>query len=216
VTAGPAAALPVYGKAPLSDQRRPAIAMIPPTPIGPGRASAEAADGVTVLDVVGLVTGGAVAAVHIRAAMPEGLSGAGWTLLWLSFAGIGLTAAGPFVIALRRLGRRTDGPARLGDRLWLALGLPWVASGLVRALDPSRAPAADGLGPADWILMIGLGGSCLVALVVVWVVWVADSRSAEAAEIRWSPWSQRVGLILAVAWPVQCGLGLIVLGGSDH
>ena len=26
-----------------------------------------------------------------------------------------------------------------------------------------------------------------------------------------APWTNRVGLILAIAWPIQCGLGMVVL-----
>jgi hypothetical protein len=33
----------------------------------------------------------------------------------------------------------------------------------------------------------------------------------QAARVEGSPWTNRVGLILAIAWPIQCGLGLVVL-----
>src|SRR5207249_1319831 len=84
------------------------------------------ADGFTLLDGAALVTGAAVASVHIREAIADGhLLGPGWALAWLSFAGIALTAAGPFVFLLRRLGRRPPGYPRIGDRLWALLGGPW-------------------------------------------------------------------------------------------
>jgi hypothetical protein len=45
---------------------------------------------------------------------------------------------------------------------------------------------------------------------VVWSTWVMVPPQ-EAARIEAAPWTNRVGLILAIAWPVQCGLGLVVL-----
>ncbi len=49
-----------------------------------------------------------------------------------------------------------------------------------------------------------------VALVVVWGKWVMVPPE-QAARIEGAPWTNRVGLILAIAWPIQCGLGLVVL-----
>src|ERR687894_3124113 len=75
--------------------------------------------GFTLLDGAALVTGAAVASVHIREAIADGhLLGPGWALAWMTFAGIALTASGPFVFLLRRLGRRPMGYPRIGDRLW--------------------------------------------------------------------------------------------------
>jgi len=59
-------------------------------------------------------------------------------------------------------------------------------------------------------LTISLALSCLVALVVVWGTWVMVPPE-QAARIEGAPWTNRVGLILAIAWPIQCGLGLVVL-----
>src|SRR4051794_13767557 len=88
----------------------------------------EPVGGVTVLDGGALVVGAAVASIHIRAALrdEDRLDGLGWALLWLTLAGVALTAAGPFVFLVRRYGRRPTGYPRTGDWLWLALGLPWI------------------------------------------------------------------------------------------
>jgi hypothetical protein len=59
-------------------------------------------------------------------------------------------------------------------------------------------------------LSVGLGLACVIALGVVWSTWVMVPPE-QAARVAGSPWPNRVGLILAIAWPIQCGLGLIVL-----
>jgi hypothetical protein len=33
----------------------------------------------------------------------------------------------------------------------------------------------------------------------------------QAARVEAAPWSNRVGLILSIAWPIQCALGMVVL-----
>src|SRR5205085_1405954 len=60
-------------------------------------------------------------------------------------------------------------------------------------------------------LSLGLGIACLIALVIVWKTWVIvpAERLARAAP---SPWTHKVGLVLAVLWPLQCGFGLAVSG----
>jgi len=45
---------------------------------------------------------------------------------------------------------------------------------------------------------------------VVWNTWVIVPPE-QAARVEASPWTNRVGLILAIAWPIQCGLGMVVL-----
>ncbi len=59
-------------------------------------------------------------------------------------------------------------------------------------------------------LGVGLALVCLTALAVVWSTWVMVPPE-QAARVEASPWTNRVGLILAIAWPIQCGLGLVVL-----
>jgi hypothetical protein len=59
-------------------------------------------------------------------------------------------------------------------------------------------------------LSVGLVIVCFIALSVVWSTWVMVSAE-RAAQIEGAPWTNRVGLILSVAWPVQCGLGLVVV-----
>ena len=33
----------------------------------------------------------------------------------------------------------------------------------------------------------------------------------QAVRVESAPWTNRVGLILSIAWPIQCGLGMVVL-----
>ena len=56
-----------------------------------------------------------------------------------------------------------------------------------------------------------LGVVSLIALAVVWGTWVVVSPQ-QAAQTSSGPWTNRVGLALAVAWPIQCGIGLVVIG----
>ena len=167
--------------------------------------------GFTVPDGAALVIGAAVASVHVRGAIPRGepLDGTGLGLLCVTLSGVALTAAGPFLFLFRRYVRRPAGYPRPGDWLWLVLGLPWLAS------VPLRVDAA-GLGarggPTElYPLVLGLGtaAASLTALGVVWTTWVLapPDRPLPAAP---APWTDRVGLVLAVAWPLQCGFAMVV------
>lgn len=166
--------------------------------------------GLTLLDGAALVTGAAVASVHIKGAVPTGaLAGPGWVLVWTTFTGIALTAAGPFVFLVRRFLRRPPGYPRVGDVLWTLLGLPWL---LTAVLQTSGTGGARERGPL-YVggLSLGVGLASMLALAVVWKTWVMvpPERIAKAPP---SPWTNRVGLALSVLWPLQCGFGLIVIG----
>jgi hypothetical protein len=51
---------------------------------------------------------------------------------------------------------------------------------------------------------------CLIALAVVWLTWVMVPPE-QASRTASTPWTNRVGLILSIAWPIQCGLGMVVV-----
>lgn len=174
------------------------------TPQQPGRAASGA--GVSVLDLTALIMGSAVAAVHLRAPVGESSSARPGFLFWLAFAGVGLTASGPLVYFVRRLkGKLADYP-RWGDRLWLILGLPWLLTAPLGSLarsDPARASLYQ---PA---VVVGVGIACLAVLLIVWKNWVKTQVvDPDAAPARWT---ERVGMTLAVAWPLQCGFAMILL-----
>jgi hypothetical protein len=167
--------------------------------------------GLTLLDVAALVTGAAVASVHIRGAVPNPVASAGSVLVWLTFAGVAVTAAGPLVFLARRFGRRPPGYPRAGDWLWLLLGMPWILTALIQT-------ATAGAGTGRGVLYVeglslGLALVCLIALGMVWKTWVAVPAE-QLARTGPRPWTDRVGLILAVLWPLQCGFGLVVTGPS--
>jgi hypothetical protein len=170
---------------------------------------AEPAGGFSVLDGAALVVGAAVAAVHLRGVIPDDLTGPGWVLVWGTFTWVALTAAGPIIFLVRRFARKRPEYPKVGDTLWLLLGLPWIATALVR----SDAPEGTGLPRHTELyttgLSVGLAVVALIALAVVWTRWVSVTPE-QAGQTAASPWTNRVGLILAVAWPVQCGLGLVV------
>ncbi|HKM54923.1 MAG TPA: hypothetical protein VJY33_16055, partial [Isosphaeraceae bacterium] len=59
-------------------------------------------------------------------------------------------------------------------------------------------------------LVVSLAIACLIAVVVVWTTWVIVPPD-QAMEMEVTPWTSRVGLILSIAWPIQCGICMVVL-----
>ncbi|MCA1684554.1 MAG: hypothetical protein LC745_00930 [Planctomycetia bacterium] len=162
--------------------------------------------GFTVPDGLALVAGAAVALAHLRGALRVGAAGPGWVMVWGTFVWVGLTSAGPFLFAARRHGRGLPGPPRVGERLWAVLGLPWVVTAVL------RGPAGGRLdGAFAAALSLGLGVAVTVAMAGVWTTWVVVTPERASATFS-PPWTNRVGLVLAIAWPVQCGLGMVVIG----
>ncbi len=168
--------------------------------------------GFTVLDGVALVTGAAVASVHIRAAVPRFATPGDWAWAWCLFAWLSTTATGPYIFLVRRFFTRPEGYPRLGDRLWAMSGLPWLLAAMVKTFDPAPDLVSGRLDPAYvGCLSIGL---CLVAMVAVPVL-AARFLLVDPSKPRGqgpSPWTHRLGLALTVAWPIQCGVGLVVMG----
>jgi hypothetical protein len=167
------------------------------------------ASGFSLLDGVALVSGAAVASVHIRAVVPAALSTFGAVAIWGMFSWVALSAAGPFVFLVRRYVRRAPEYPRVGDSLWALIGMPWLVAAIARSA--VAEPAPRGNDPVGWALFIGLVGVSLVALGVVWSTWVTVPPE-QAARTASRPWTNRLGLLLAVAWPLQCGLGMVILG----
>jgi hypothetical protein len=171
-------------------------------------ASSDASSGVSVLDGVGLVAGAAVASVHLRALLEASVCGPGWVIGWGCFVWITLTSSGPFIYALRRATGTPERPPLIGERLWAMIGVPWLLTAL--GLSISSGSIADdywvGLG-----LAVGLAVVSMVAVGVVWVNWVIVDPD-RAARTFSPPWTNRFGLFLAIAWPVQWGVGMAVVG----
>ena len=166
------------------------------------------AEGFSVSDGAALVMGSAIASVHILGVRRWDLSGSGWFMVAITFAWMAVTAAGPFIFLARRYARRLADYPQIGDRLWAMLGMPWLVTALVQSAAPSSEPRHNPL--FTMTLSVGLAIVCLVALAVVWSTWVMVSPE-QAARIEAAPWTNRVGLILSIAWPIQCGLGMVVL-----
>lgn len=99
---------------------------------------------------------------------------------------------------------------RLGDYLWALLGLPWWLSGLPLAFlgDVRIAPAAEELYALGLLVSLGLANVLVAGL--VWSCWIARPEVPEDEE-RVAPLSHRLGLLLAVCWPIQLGFGLLAL-----
>jgi hypothetical protein len=166
--------------------------------------------GLSVLDGGAIVTGAAVASIHLRGVMPGELAAPGWLLIWGVFLGVALTSAGPFLFLVRRFLRRLPNYPKVGDTLWAVLGLPWLATAMIRSATPATSPGRDSLLVIS--LSLGLAVVSVIVLTVIWSRWVMVSPE-EAARITTAPWTNRVGLVVAVAWPIQCGMGLVVLDG---
>jgi hypothetical protein len=165
-------------------------------------------DGFSVLDGAALVVGAAIASIHILAVARDDLSGPGWIMIGITFCWVAVTAAGPFIFLARRFARRLHNYPKIGDRLWALLGTPWLASALIQSASPGSEQRHNPLFIIT--LGVGLAVACLITLIVVWATWVAVPPE-RALQAEAAPWSNRVGLILSVAWPIQCGLGLVVL-----
>jgi hypothetical protein len=170
-------------------------------------ASPEGRD-LNVLDGLALVMGSAIASVHILRIFRSGLTGAGWLLVCLTFIWVALTASGPFVYLARRYSRQRPGYPRTGDVLWALLGVPWLITAVIQSAIPGQEPSRNPLFVGA--LGLGLAVVCILVLSIIWRTWVMVPAE-EAARLESAPWTSRVGLILAVAWPVQCGLGMVVL-----
>jgi hypothetical protein len=154
------------------------------------------------------VTGAAVASVHIRSVIRDNLNGFGWVLVWCTFTWVALTATGPFLFLVRRFALRLPGYPKVGDALWALLGFPWLMTAVLRSTGPGGAPENEDFYAAG--LGVGLAIASVVALGVVWTTWVLVPPE-QAARTASGPWTNRVGLLLSVAWPIQCGIGLVVI-----
>lgn len=155
----------------------------------------------TVTDAMACTIGAAVALVHLKSALGypstmRGLVAGSSAFLWLA-----ASAAGPFVLLVRRLaGVKAEGP-RIGDRLWACIGTPWILGAGLASVEWSIAP---------FITATGVAMACLAAALDVWRYWVSVSPE----EARWAfsgPWTNRLGMVLAIAWPIQIGLMLVAM-----
>jgi hypothetical protein len=168
----------------------------------------EARGGFTVLDGAALVVGAAIASIQILGVRTGSLSGPGWIMIALTFAWIAVTAAGPFVFLARRFARPVPAYPNVGDSLWALLGLPWLITALLQSAAPDSQQRHNPLFTTT--LTLGLGVVCMVAIIIVWSTWVTVPPE-RAADVEAGSWTNRVGLVLSIAWPIQCGLGLVVL-----
>jgi hypothetical protein len=160
-----------------------------------------------VLDGAALVAGAAVAAVHIRRVIDDPLAGSGWVLAWATFVMIALTAAGPFLLLFRALQQRRVRSFKPGEVVWGILGTPWIVAAVLAAA--ARGP--DWASAEQLTTGLSLGLAIVGSIAVIWETWVTVTADKAATSFS-GPWTNRVGLVLGVAWPLQCGMGLVVMG----
>lgn len=193
--------------------------------------------GFTMPDGLAIVAGAAVASVHLRDALPLVLDGWSWLLAAFAFGGITITATGPFVAAFAAWVGPAPPPRepprlRTGEKLWLALGTPWGLFGVLRTAMPTESIAPDG-----WVRQLffaALGLTTLVVFAVAWRTWLrppadplpllgADSSrppglaaesEPEPEQEQASTWTNRIGFVLAMLWPLQFALAMLTGGRS--
>ena len=168
---------------------------------------------VSLLDIGSIVTGAAIAAVHVRMAVPTPVGLPAWTWAAVLLAWLTVTAAGPFFYLSRRW---RAGPTAIypqtGDRLWVLWGCPWVAAAVVAAA-PHRVSAPAGQLDAVYVGSLGLGlflaTMIAVPILATRYVWGGTPASRRGVGANWTQW---VGLALTATWPLQCGVGLVLMG----
>lgn len=165
--------------------------------------------GFTMLDGASLVLGAAVGAVHLRPVASGGLSSGDSGLFWATFLGVALTASGPFLFLEREFWRHLASGPHLAEVLWAVLGLPWVLSAVLRASAGLFGPRVLRLYEPSLTVLIGLG--CLVSLLVIVNRWILQNPGHVLGGGLPESWTARVGLAVAVTWPLQYGLALVVM-----
>ena len=172
---------------------------------------ADSRGGFTVPDGAALVTGAAVASVHLKLAVPEPSGLVGWFWGGVLFSWLSLIAAGPFVYLVRRFGTRPPGYPRVGDRLWALAGFPWIVAALMKTGESGPDLASGRLDPAYvGCLTIGLTLMTMVTVPVLAAKFLL-TVPGPPKPVEPTPWTNRLGLAVAVAWPIQCGVGLILM-----
>jgi hypothetical protein len=172
----------------------------------------ESGGGFSVLDGLALVTGAAVASVHVRSVVPREVGPIGWFWAWCLFAWLALTSAGPYFFLVRRFFTKPEGYPWLGDRLWALAGLPWLAAAMVQTFGATSRGASSHPDMAyAGCLTLGLGFFTIVSVPILAArfLWQAPDQPRTPEP---KPWTHRLGISLAVAWPIQCGVGLVLIG----
>ncbi len=167
------------------------------------------AGGITMLDGGALVTGAAVASVHFRDLSDKmtDLTPLGWLFLSAAFAWLALTSAGPFVYLVRRISSRPSGNPTVEDRLWMAFGLPWLLTALYRSWTGIATNSTD--RAYETVLFTGLFVASGLSLWRIARTWSSVDLTT-APRDRNGSWTDLIGRVVSVTWPLQLGLGFVV------
>lgn len=167
----------------------------------------------TLLDIGSIVMGAAIAAVHVRLVVSTPQTWLMWVWESILFGWVGLTSIGPFLFLARSWRRAAIGNYPLvGDRLWVIWGCPWVLTAVLKATlrRPELHPGQ--LDPA-YVGSLGLGlflaTMITVPILVARVLWGSPATPQRPLDVNLTQW---VGLGLTAIWPIQCGVGLVVMG----
>ncbi|WP_169981168.1 hypothetical protein [Tautonia rosea] len=97
----------------------------------------------------------------------------------------------------------------------MLLGTPWVLAALPQIVAGSRDKGKRDFSVQlyEVTLVAGLGFATLVTLAIVWARWVmVPSESIDEDQEKSRSWTHRIGLTLAIAWPLQYALAMVVIG----
>lgn len=162
----------------------------------------------SLLHIVAIVTGAAVASMHLkdRAVFGDELNEFGVALLIVVFLFLAVAATGPFLYGIHRLVYRKPDALFSGESAWLVLGLPWLITALWRSVFDSGISTTAG---QRWLLFLWvmLGASCLYAAVVAVIRFRRTAPGTEGQKGKMAPGLlsliDTIGGTLALLWPFQ-------------
>ena len=172
--------------------------------------------GFRLVDAGAIVTGAAIASVHVRIALPDPHGLPAWSWGGLLFSWLTLASAGPFVYLSRRLanGFERGRYPRVGDHLWVIWGCPWIVSALIGSV-PEASVTDPGRLDMAYVASLGIG-LCLATMTAVPILaacWLWGGPTQVRSDVaRRGNWTQWVGLGLTATWPLQCAVGLVLMG----
>lgn len=157
-------------------------------------------DSFNLLDIVGIVIGFALAARICRGEfrrIVESQSVGAVLIAGLTWVWLGVVLSGPLIIGVRwfRVNRRVR--LRLGERLWLCLGVGWLVIAIVRMLGPLAGEYSRELAYCS-----AAGLSAVTPMLLLWALPVVAGSVGEYESEPASGWCNAAGMAIALTWPL--------------